>query len=736
MSRRRANFLRAAAVPAGLAILAIALLAAFWFVFLGEIERERRDQVVSAEREVETKVRALAEHARRMFSSVESEIRQIDRDLSRGRDPELLTIFERNRNLRGISGYAAVFDAAGNVVTSNLGDRDKRGNAADEDWFKRVSAAAPRSLIVGEPTMGRSSGKWSIPVALRREDRDGAFAGAIVMPVSSTYFEDFYTAADVGAYGVVKVASLDGRIYARRPGMPNDIRVRYPDLVAAALAARAPSGTFIAPSAIDGVERIVNYRVLDDYPPLVFVGLAKDEVLAAFASQRRLMVLQGIALSIAGLLLGGVVHHLLGSERRARAKVAESERRLRDALNSMGDGFAVFDAEDRLILWNERYLDLWPFLRSRHGPKGRTYEQILRMAAARGMYADPAAAADTDRWVAAQVAAHRNPVAQPVDVALADGRWIQISERRAARGSIVGVHTDITRLKRQEHALRESEEHLQRSVTELEHSRALLERQADALALLAEEAQEAKQRAEAANVAKSSFLANMSHELRTPLNAIMGFSDVMRREMLGPIGSPRYLEYATDIHASGAHLLALINDVLDMSKIEAGKYVINPEPLDGADVMQGCVRLVRVRAAEADVALAVQADGRLPLFADARALRQILLNLLSNAIKFTPAGGHVALSAGRDGEGITFRVSDTGVGIPAHALSRLGRRFERVHDSMTRNSEGAGLGLALSRALAELHGGHLTVDSEAGCGTTVAVWLPLSPDQAPIEQAA
>jgi two-component system cell cycle sensor histidine kinase PleC len=240
------------------------------------------------------------------------------------------------------------------------------------------------------------------------------------------------------------------------------------------------------------------------------------------------------------------------------------------------------------------------------------------------------------------------------------------------------------------------------------------------------ERKRAEDAAEAANRAKSEFLANMSHELRTPLNAIIGFSDMMKGQLLGPIGSVRYIEYARDIHSSGTHLLSLINDVLDMSKIEAGRYTIHPEPLDASEMLRTCERLVRVRASEAGVALGIAAAQELPLNADARALKQILLNLLTNAIKFTPSGGSVSLSAGRENDGVVFRVADTGCGIPAEDLPRIGRRFEQVDNALTRKGEGTGLGLALCRALVELHGGTLTLESTVDVGTTVTVWIPLT----------
>ncbi len=233
--------------------------------------------------------------------------------------------------------------------------------------------------------------------------------------------------------------------------------------------------------------------------------------------------------------------------------------------------------------------------------------------------------------------------------------------------------------------------------------------------------------AEAASNAKSRFLANMSHELRTPLNAIIGFSEVMTREMFGALGSPRYLEYARLIHESGAHLLELINGVLDMSKIEAGKFEISEEMFDFADVAKSALRFVKLPAERKSVALkAAVAQSAATIFADRRAVKQILINLLTNGIKFTPRGGEVRVSAVRALRGIEIAVADTGVGIGPEDLARLGKPFEQVEGAHVRSQEGTGLGLALVRALAQKHGGDAAIESTLGEGTIVRVTLPFA----------
>jgi PAS domain S-box-containing protein len=239
--------------------------------------------------------------------------------------------------------------------------------------------------------------------------------------------------------------------------------------------------------------------------------------------------------------------------------------------------------------------------------------------------------------------------------------------------------------------------------------------------------QAAQQRAEAANKAKSLFLANMSHELRTPLNAIIGFADVMRGEMFGPLGGERYSEYAGLIHDSGRLLLDLISDILDMAKIEAGKLELNFEALNLADTIDDCLRLVRARAEAAGVTLDISAPAT-RLTADARAMKQILLNLLTNAVKFTQPGGEVFVEAGSARGHAFLRVRDTGIGIPAEHLPRLGMPFEQAScdASLAKPGAGTGLGLSLVRALAEAHGGAMQIESEVGCGTTVTVRLPIA----------
>ena len=383
----------------------------------------------------------------------------------------------------------------------------------------------------------------------------------------------------------------------------------------------------------------------------------------------------------------------------AQKRVLAAETRLRAALESMTESFALWDSRRRLVLWNRKFRDFFRLAEGSLRP-GMAYEAVEAAAAAS----------------IADVHTSEND-GESYQMELIDGRWLHYSERQTADGGLVSVGADITLLKQQEGELRDNQERLRQSYNELEVSSRQIEN-------LAQSHHDEKLRAEEANRSKSEFLANMSHELRTPLNAIIGFSEMMQKQIFGPLGHDRYIEYAGDIHNSGGLLLSLINDILDMSKIEAGKLTLQTEPLDPAALVEQCVRLIGARAQEKSLQVRAECSDLPEVEADPRALKQILLNLLSNAVKFTPEGGRVVIRGFEAADGIVLQVADTGIGIAEEDLPRLGRPFEQIESQHSKSYQGSGLGLALSKSLIELHGGELRIDSVLGKGTTVSFTVP------------
>jgi two-component system cell cycle sensor histidine kinase PleC len=395
-------------------------------------------------------------------------------------------------------------------------------------------------------------------------------------------------------------------------------------------------------------------------------------------------------------------------------KTVAADMRLRDAIETIPEAFVLWDADNRLVLCNSNFQDLHR-LPDEAITVGASYESVV--AAGR-------------KPVVRNKIINTIPGARTFEAQLEDGRWLHISEKRTKDGGYVSVGTDITALKTHEEKLIDSEKRLMATIADL---RASQQRSAE----LTEKYAEEKTRAEEANQAKSKFLANMSHELRTPLNAIIGFSEIMESGMFGPLGAEKYHEYCGDIRGSGQYLLEVINDILDMSKIEAGRLRLDFDDVRLDTLLNDAMRVVAARAEDKALQVKARISPHLRLRADRRALKQVVLNLLSNAIKFTPNGGRIVVRGRVTNQCIVLSIADTGIGIARDALARLGRPFEQVESQLTKIHQGSGLGLAISKSLVELHGGRMRIRSTLGKGTVVMVRLPLEPQcQLPREEAA
>jgi adenylate cyclase len=377
----------------------------------------------------------------------------------------------------------------------------------------------------------------------------------------------------------------------------------------------------------------------------------------------------------------------------ANLQVTEARQRLLDAIESISDGFALYDDEDRLVLCNSRYRSGLHSGEEDELSPGMTFEMVARHAAERGLVLD--AKGRVDAWVAERMEKHRNPTGALMQQR-ADGRWVQVTERKGTDGSTVVVYTDISELKQREQELAE----------------------------LVEKLEIARDRAMQAARAKSTFLANMGHELRTPLNAIIGFSEVLLEKMFGELNEKQE-EYLRDIFSSGTHLLRLINDILDLSSIEAGRIRLEPSAVNLPELLQGSLVLVKEQALKHGISLDLRVDdGVDTVVADEQKVKRIVYNMLSNAVKFTPNNGKAGINARRTDEGVEIAVWDTGVGITPEDQGRIFEEFQQLGDALSAKPEGTGLGLTLTKKLVELHGGKIWVKSTPGEGSTFTFTLP------------
>ena len=503
----------------------------------------------------------------------------------------------------------------------------------------------------------------------------------------------------------------------------------------------------------------------------------------------------------------------LTEEYHARRMAFEAQDLLLQAVESFTAAVALFDADDRLLLFNESYLDFHRFSTVTIGP-GMSFEELIRLQIKNGMI--PAAFGREEDWIAERLERHRNP-SEEFEVERSDGIWLRVREERTANGGTFFTATDISDTKvieRTEQEVRDrlhavidhlpagltltdkdgnyllvnqqfqdlygiqdrkligatTFDHFTRSEAEVFNAQdrnvaktgvpmdvemevtrgggdkvfskitrfPVLDSSGEVLCVggihvditemkeKEQQLRDTRDEAERANRAKSAFLANMSHELRTPLNAIIGFSEIMEQGLFGPLGNPQYAEYAEDIRRSASHLLSIISDILDLSKVEAGRMELHEELIDVSSVVHSCLAIVKESAASSCLELEVSLPEKLPkLRADKRSLRQILLNLLSNAIKFTPVGGSVRIDATLEPTGdFAMAVRDTGIGMKEEDIELVLQPFGQVEGAHTRSHDGTGLGLPITKSLIEMHGGQMTVLSVVDKGTSITVRFP------------
>ena len=573
-----------------------------------------------------------------------------------------------------------------NAGSSAMIERDVAG----KPWFTAHQKGGLPSLFIGHPERSRATGGWSIMVSRPLLQHDSVI-GVVAAEVPITVFTDFYNS--VVANSSVHVALLldDGTLMASEPHREELIGHQIPDMAPLlAMAAKARAGVIDNSPEDIGERRLGSFERIPARPLTLTASRDRDDILRQWRAECAASLIAFVVFAVTAGSLTWLMVGALERQQKAAAEVRAGEERLKrqsdllqSTLENMGEGLSVFDRGGRLIAWNSRFVEMLELPQDLSGDT--TLHDILAMQSARGDFGPP------DLSVEERFDNFFRDVPGVRERMTPAGRTIQIRRRAMPGGAVVSLYSDIT----------------ERKAAEVKMAQAWAQ-------------------AELANRAKGDFLANMSHELRTPLNAIIGFSEILSGQHLGPLKNERYLEYSSDIHSSGLHLLSIINDVLDMSKIEAGKLDIHEEEVDIRQLLASSVRMVRERARKQQVDLIIEADDpNHTIFVDERAMKQCLLNLLSNAVKFSNIGGQVTIEARIDDENRTvLTVTDHGIGMTGEEQERALQPFGQAHSSTTRTFGGTGLGLPITQGLVEAHGGTLVITSRPGEGTSVTVTLP------------
>ncbi|HEX3996300.1 MAG TPA: ATP-binding protein [Acetobacteraceae bacterium] len=612
---------------------------------------------------------------------------------------------------------AGIVGPDGKVVASTLDAHPAPIDVSDREHFRIHLDGKFHGLFISKPIIGRLSGQASIQVSQRVDAADGRFLGVVVFSLAPDQLTRLNKSIDLGPGGLMAVVGTTDQVIRARFATGSEsgdfgAGERVPPLPPT-VDENAPVQMMIRESVVDHVTRLFSMRNIPGFPLRVAVGFDLSEVLGPAARHAALIETTGI---IATLMLVGLMALLtveirrrndremelreeqtrlaaeigLGAEVQGRLRA--SEARLRDFAEMASDWFWEQDAELRFVPVRFAGAPLASDVQSLHGKRRWEVNDTSQAP---------------ERWTNHQIdlLAHRPfrdfRFARPAQ----DGKVQHVSingdpiyDETGTFAGYRGTGSDITDLVEAEAELRRS-----------------------------------KEQAEASSTAKSTFLANMSHELRTPLNAIIGFAELIVMPRTGRVDDD-HVEWAGDILASGRHLLDLINDVLELSRIEAGRYDLADDTVDLYAMSRSCLAMIRNLAEKSQVRTVCSiAPGAAVLQADQRAIKQVVLNLLTNAVKFTPAGGLVSVRMERGADGaISLIVTDTGIGIDPEALPRLGKPFVQADASTSRHYGGSGLGLAISSRLVALHGGSLTISSVLGQGTEVRVMFPEARVVAPV----
>ena len=683
----------------GAAVVGLLAIAIMWSALLYSLSVERRAAIDNAFDDTNNFARALQEQVAGIVRSIDQTLFYARAAYLRAPDQFNIALWtEHGEFLTNPAFQIGIVDKNGQLRASSLGPVTIPVDLSAREHFRIQAESTEDRLFIGKPVLLHLVDKWTIQFTRRMTDADGAFAGVVSVSFDPFYLSRFYDSLNLGSEGSVALVGSDGIIRARAPNGKQLIGFSLADTPLMRMFTNQPNGRETVLSVADGVRRLFSYRAVDGYPLLVVVGVSERHALANWEADRRSHLALAAAVSLALLIvIGSIMLHQrrLASTREAlresEARHAEKSRLLDVTLQNMSQGIIKMDANQAVQVVNRRMGELWDLPQSL-ATGSHTQPEILRILWERGEFG--AADGDFANWFARfSLAGGFGGDGLPYEHARPDGTVLEIRGRSLPDGGAVQTFTDITRRKRSEATLREARDEADRSAR-----------------------------------AKGEFLAMMSHEIRSPMSGLLGIIELLRETPL----APKQLAMIELVHGSADSLLRIVNDILDFSKMEAGRLTWNPEPLALRPLIAGIVEPTALAAAGKGLRFTSTVAADVPdwVALDPLRLRQILINLLGNAIKFTAAGTvslAVAGTIGRTGEAaLSFAVGDSGIGMSAEQLQRLFEPFSQADASTTKVFGGTGLGLTISRRLARLMGGDVTVESEPGEGSVFRLRLRLA----------
>jgi PAS domain S-box-containing protein len=691
--RRRAHVESSFGANCAIAAFSLVLVALLVIAAIVQVNNEHEDVVAHVTTSNDNLAIAYEEHTVRTLKGIDAAVLFLAREYARlGPDIDLRAHIANGILDARRFAAAVIVDEFGDVVA--IGGAQAPQFVANRDYIRVHVAHDSGMLHVGRPVTGHDTGRQAILMSRRMNHPDGSFAGVVAIAVDPDVFTEFYQQLDLGDHGLIAVVGTDGVVRARRS---RETLTAGQDLSGNTLfqeQRKRASGSYVTLGRSEGIRRFTSYRTVAGYPLIVSIGAAEDEVLDGFKERRSKYIWATALIAAVVFSLAALLMIALARRSRAVAMLMRSDRRMKATFDHAGIGIVHTAADGRVLQTNQQFAQML----------GERCEALVGRP-----FFDLSTSDEGARSADCCDALVR---------ALAYEPSIQLEQSyRGKNGATMWALVTFAMVPDETG----NPDYLVATIQDITPQKILEQQLTGKNRQLAEQ----NRRVEEANRLKSEFLANMSHELRTPLNAIIGFSEIMHDGKVGSI-SEEHKEFLGDILTSAKHLLQLINDVLDLAKIESGRMHFDPERVQLGKIAAEVRDVLRTMASRKNIVVAIEIDPSLDdIVADASKLKQVLYNYLSNALKFTPDGGHVTVRAMPEGtERYRLEVEDTGIGIEPGDLDRLFTEFRQLDAGASKQYQGTGLGLVLTKRIVEAQGGSVEVVSMAGHGSTFSAVLP------------